>query len=142
MTLAGGRDRALHMTALLLDTHAFVWAQSAPDRLSPTARKALEDGHNRLVVSAATAWELVIKFRAGRFPTAEPLVRQFESLSESLGIEVLPISAAHALRAGGLRWDHTDPFDRMLVAQAMLEDCVLVTRDRAMADVVGLSILW
>lgn len=130
------------MTGFLLDTHALVWANSAPDRLSPAARSLIEDVANSLVVSAASAWELAIKFRSGRFPAAEPLVRQFEMVCARVGASAMAITAAHAVRAGGLAWSHVDPFDRMLVAQAMMEDLTLVTRDATMREVVGLSTVW
>lgn len=130
------------MTRLLLDTHALVWATGDPARLSPVARTLIEDPGNDLVVSAASAWELAIKFRSGRFPAAEPLVRQFADVTGRLGATALAITDRHALRAGGLSWTHPDPFDRMLVAQALLEDLVLVTRDRVMAEVAGLATAW
>jgi PIN domain nuclease of toxin-antitoxin system len=130
------------MTRLLLDTHALVWASAAPDRLSSTARGLITDAANPLVVSAASAWELASKFRSGRFPTAEPLVRQFDAICAGIGATTLAMTTAHALRAGGLAWEHPDPFDRMLVAQALLEDLTLVTRDGAMRAVAGLSTAW
>lgn len=130
------------MTDLLLDTHAFVWAISAPDRLGDTARGLVEDPSNRVLVSAATAWELATKTRLGRFPEAEPIVAQYRELVETLGAQELAITGAHALRAGGLRWDHRDPFDRMLAAQALLEHATLVSRDNAFADLGGLDVRW
>lgn len=130
------------MTELLLDTHAFVWAISAPDRLGASARNQVEDPSNRLFVSAATAWELATKTRLGRFPEAEPIVAQYHELVAALGAQELAITGAHALRAGGLRWDHRDPFDRMLAAQALLEHATLVTRDPAFAELVGVDVSW
>lgn len=130
------------MTGFLLDTHALVWANTDPDRLSSTVRLLIEDTANALVVSAASAWELAIKFRSGRFPAAEPLVRQFEMVCARVGASTMAITAAHAIRAGGLTWGHVDPFDRMLVAQAMMEELTLVTRDSTMREVVGLSAAW
>jgi PIN domain nuclease of toxin-antitoxin system len=130
------------VSALLLDTHALVWAIAAPERLSPTARSLIEDPANPLVVSAVSAWELAVKFRSGRFPSAEPLVRQFESVSARIGASALSMTTAHAVRAGGLAWEHADPFDRMLVAQALMENLTLVTRDRTMRAVDGLLTAW
>lgn len=130
------------MTDLLLDTHVFVWSVSSPDRLSPSARRQVEDPANRLLVSAATAWELATKTRLGRFPEAEPIVAQYRELVVELGAHELAITGAHALRAGGLRWDHRDPFDRMLAAQALMEHATLVTRDGAFADLGGLDVSW
>ncbi len=130
------------MTVLLLDTHAFVWAIADPDRLGTLAREHLEDPTVPVLVSAATAWELATKVRLGRFPEAEPVVAQFQDLVTTLGARELTVTTSHALRAGGLRWGHRDPFDRMLAAQALLEHTTLVTRDRAFSEVVGLDILW
>lgn len=130
------------MTDLLLDTHAFVWAISAPDRLGGTARGLVEDPTNRVLVSAATAWELATKTRLGRFPEAEPIVAQYRELVAALGAQELAITGSHALRAGGLRWDHRDPFDRMLAAQALIEHATLVTRDGAFAELGGLDVSW
>lgn len=130
------------MTDLLLDTHAFVWAISTPDRLGGSARALVEDPANRVLVSAATAWELATKTRLGRFPEAEPIVVQYRELVAALGAQELAVSSAHALRAGGLRWDHRDPFDRMLAAQALLEHATLVTRDGAFAELGGVDVVW
>lgn len=130
------------MTDLLLDTHTFVWAISAPDRLGAAARAHVEDPGNRLLVSAATAWELATKTRLGRFAEAEPIVAQYRGLVAELGAQELAVTSTHALRAGGLRWDHRDPFDRMLAAQALLEHATLVTRDVAFADLGGLAVTW
>jgi PIN domain nuclease of toxin-antitoxin system len=93
-------------------------------------------------VSAATAWELATKTRLGRFPEAEPIVAQFADAVRELGATDLPVDASHALRAGGIRWDHRDPFDRMLAAQAMVQHLTLATRDAAFAELAGLDLLW
>jgi PIN domain nuclease of toxin-antitoxin system len=130
------------VTALLLDTHALVWAIAAPDRLGRRARAAIEHPRSDLVVSAASAWELATKVRLGRFPEAEPIVAQFDECVERLRARHLPITSRHAMRSGGLRWDHRDPFDRMLAAQALLEHATLVTTDAAFTDLGGLELLW
>lgn len=130
------------MNGLLLDTHAFVWAASAPGRLGPGARRALEDPTTDLWVSAASAWELATKHRTGRFPEAEALVTSFGGICDRLRARTLSISAHHALRAGGFPWDHRDPFDRMLAAQALLDDLTLVTVDAAFGNLPGLRLLW
>jgi PIN domain nuclease of toxin-antitoxin system len=126
----------------LLDTHALVWAVGTPDRLSGAAHAQIEDPGNELFVSSATAWELATKFRLGKFPEAETLVRRYAPVLEELGAQELPIDAAHALRAGSLRWPHRDPFDRMLVAQAMIENMALVSRDRVIGALTGLAVVW
>jgi len=127
---------------LLLDTHAYVWALTDPDRLSVRARTAIEATSNTLLVSAATAWEMAIKHRAGKWPEAEILLSQHDSLTSRLGAQSLPISAGDAIRAGSLDWDHADPFDRMLAAQSLLHQAALVTRDDAFGHLRGLTIIW
>lgn len=130
------------MTTLILDTHAYAWALTAPDRLGAAARSAVADRTNRVLVSAASTWEMAIKHRSGKWPEAERLLSDHESLMSRLGTESLEISWRHARRAGALAWEHADPFDRMLAAQALTEDCTLVTKDAAFDDVGGLQILW
>lgn len=130
------------MTILLLDTHAYVWALTDPDRLSGRARTAIEEPSNAVLVSAATAWEMAIKHRVGRWPEAEILLAQHNDLTSRLGAQSLDISAADAIRAGSLDWDHADPFDRMLAAQSLLHQAALVTRDAAFGHLRGLSIIW
>ena len=125
------------MSTLLLDTHALAWAVGRPDRLSDRARSAVADPANHLIVSAASAWELSTKLRLGRFPEAELLVAQFPSLVAELGAEPPPITDRHALRAGRLGWDHRDPLDRMLAAQALLEPATPPTRDHAFPALGG-----
>ena len=130
------------MTILLLDTHAYVWALTAPDRLSGRARTAIEETRNIVIVSAVSAWEMAIKYRAGRWPEAEILLAQHDDLTSRLGAQSLDICAADAIRAGSLDWDHADPFDRMLAAQSLRHQAALVTRDAAFGDLRGLTILW
>lgn len=130
------------MTTVLLDTHAYVWALTDPDRLSGRARTAIEAPSNVVFVSAATAWEMAIKYRAGRWPEAEILLAQHDDLTSRLGAQALDISAADAIRAGSLDWDHADPFDRMLAAQSLLHQAALLTCDAAFGDLRGLTIIW
>lgn len=130
------------MTTLLLDTHAYVWAVTAPHLLSDRAATTIADPANTLLVSAASAWEMAIKHRAGKWPEAEVLLGQHDGVVERLGARTQPITAADAIRAGGLSWAHSDPFDRMLAAQALLHSATLVTRDRAFSEVIGIALLW
>ncbi|MDR2215770.1 MAG: type II toxin-antitoxin system VapC family toxin [Nevskiaceae bacterium] len=127
---------------LLLDTHTFVWALSKPDRLSSAARQALENPANALFVSAASVWEMAIKFHRGKWPEAEPLVFGLTPILNRLRAKLWPIDGAHALRAGLLGWSHNDPFDRMLAAQALANQFTLVTQDEAFRNVPALSVLW
>lgn len=130
------------MSGYLLDTHAYVWAVTDPARLSSASRTVLEDVSTTVFVSAATAWEMATKLRAGRWPEVEPLVRAHEQLLARLRAVPLDIDAADAVRAGGLVWEHRDPFDRVLAAQAMRRDLDLVSRDDAFNEVVGLRTVW
>lgn len=127
---------------MLLDTHAFVWAVAAPDRLSSHALEVIADPTVALLVSAATAWEISIKHRSGRWPEVAPLLSQFARLTKDLGATHLPITSEHALSAGSLDWQHTDPFDRALAAQAMSEGVALISKDPAFASLPGLTRLW
>lgn len=127
---------------VLLDTHAFVWALTAPDRLSAAAREAISDATTPLLLSAASAWEMSIKHRSGRWPEVAILLRQYDRVASRLGVTRLAITTEHALAAGGFDWEHADPFDRVLAAQAMAEGVPLVSRDKAFRELPGLRVLW
>ncbi|GAC1611877.1 MAG: hypothetical protein NVS3B26_29120 [Mycobacteriales bacterium] len=86
--------------------------------------------------------EMTIKHRAGTWPEAQFLLAQHDDVISRLGAQSLDITAADAIRAGSLDWDHADPFDRMLAAQSLLHHAALVTRDAAFGDLRGLTIIW
>jgi PIN domain nuclease of toxin-antitoxin system len=111
---------------LLLDTHALLWALLAPDRLSPTAVDAIEDGANEVFVSVVSAWEIEVKRAKGKLPVAVPLS---EALSEQR-FKTLPVTLPYVFAVESLPRRHRDPFDRMLIVQAQLEEMTLVTSDR------------
>ena len=113
---------------LLLDTHVLLWATLRPRLLPDQLQSQLLNPEHTLILSAATAWELSIKHHLGKLPEAA-LLLAFPEVARQLGSEILSISAVHAVQAGALAWAHRDPFDRMLVAQAQLEGCRLVTLD-------------
>lgn len=115
----------------LLDTHVLLWALSTPERIPEDVRDLLTDTQHGLAVSAASAWEVATKVRLGKLDAA-PLVRTWDRRIAGIGASVVPISSEHALYAGEMTWGHRDPFDRMLVAQATLEDMSLVTVDDAL----------
>jgi len=127
---------------VLLDTHAFAWAVISPERLSKAALEVISDATVPLVVSAVTAWEIGIKHRSGRWPEAAVLTRQYHRLVERLGATELSLHSSHALSAGVLDWEHADPFDRALAAQAMQEGVPLVSRDSAFRALPGLTVIW
>ena len=114
----------------LLDTHTLLWALTASSSLSTRARRLLEDGSNEILVSAVSAWEIATKVRLGKLPTGEELISEFSFYLKQLGVEALPISMEHALRAGRLPGEHRDPFDRMLIAQSQAEDIPILSNDR------------
>jgi PIN domain nuclease of toxin-antitoxin system len=114
----------------LLDTHTLLWCFNDSRLLSPRARKLVEDGGNEILVSAASGWEIATKVRLGKLPTGEELVSELDRYLAQLGCDTLPISLDHAVRAGGLPGEHRDPFDRMLIAQAQMENLKIISNDR------------
>lgn len=112
----------------LLDTHALLWLATDPDRVTAHLRSELEAAES-IFVSAASAYEVAQKSRLGRLPHGERLLARWEYLLDVLLAAELPLSVRHMREAGGLAWEHRDPFDRMLVAQARLDGLVLVTKD-------------
>jgi PIN domain nuclease of toxin-antitoxin system len=127
---------------LLLDTHTFLWWVFADPRLSRRARTAIEDDvENQIFVSAASAWEIATKYRIGKLPDAAVVAGDVAGAIAEEGFNELSVSVRHAERAGGLVGHHQDPFDRMLIAQAMLDDLGLVSNERAF-DVYGVKRVW
>ena len=121
-----------------MDTHVLVWMAAEPERLPPAVAAAVIDPGNEVFVSAVSVWEIAIKRALGRLPF--PLDR-LDALLAEMGIEVLDLTAAHAIAAGGLPRHHDDPFDRALVAQARVEGMTLVSAD---ANIVryDVAVLW
>jgi PIN domain nuclease of toxin-antitoxin system len=113
---------------VLLDTHVLLWSIDEPERIGPEARIAFRDDITETVVSVVTLWEIAIKQAAGRLRAPQNMPDRVRAL----GHEILPISVEHAWRVGVLPMHHRDPFDRLLVAQAMIEDLAIVTHDHAM----------
>jgi PIN domain nuclease of toxin-antitoxin system len=115
---------------LLLDTHAFLWWLEGNRRLSQKARQSMEDPETAVFVSAASAWEIATKFRLGKLPGAAAIANDIAAAVASQAFTPLVITLVHAQRAGALRSEHRDPFDRMLIAQAQIEDLFLVTNEK------------
>ncbi len=122
----------------LLDTHALIWALSRPARLGKGARRVIESGHNEVFASAASAWEIGIKAGLGKisFPLDD-----LPAALAATGITELPVTARHAIAVKDLPPLHRDPFDRMLVAQARVEELVLISEDEALAA-YRVATLW
>lgn len=125
----------------LLDTHALLWWLFDDRRLSRRAREVIEDGANAVLVSAASAWEIMTKHHLGKLPHAGAVTRDLPGAVRRAGFEPLAISLDHAVEAGRLASPHRDPFDRMLAAQARLEGLPLITDDRAFSA-LSVSTLW
>lgn len=126
---------------LLLDTHAFFWWLSGSSRLSLPARQAIADEDNEVMVSAASAWEIATKHRIGKLPDAEALALDIPGAIAGQNFEELPITIEHAAHAGALPGPHRDPFDRMLIAQALSGNLVLVSIESLFAS-YGVRRLW
>ena len=114
---------------LLLDTHAFLWWLAGSRRLSEPARRAIENEANDVLISAASAWEITTKHRLGKLPEADAVALDVSGTIASQSFEELPISVDDAGRAGALPGPHRDPFDRVLAAQALARDLVVVSTD-------------
>jgi len=121
---------------LLLDTHVFLWWRTNDPRLNASAREAITTA-SIVLVSAASAWEAAIKIALGRLTLPEPFSRGVDHS----GFRRLAISFEHSEAAAALPRHHGDPFDRMLVAQAQLEGCTLVTHDQLLRP-YAVATLW
>jgi PIN domain nuclease of toxin-antitoxin system len=126
------------MTRLLLDTNVVVWLLLTDrDAFSADAGAALTDEHNAISLSAVSVWEIAIKRSLGKLEI-EP---GWASTLARLDFDPLPVTAAHAREVEHLPWHHRDPFDRLLVAQAAMEDHALVSADARLAD-YGVEVIW
>jgi PIN domain nuclease of toxin-antitoxin system len=125
----------------LLDTHVLLWWLLDMEWLSATARAAIADADNETFVSAASVWEISIKYKQGKLPEAARLMADLEGAIASEGFAAMPITIRHGDKAGALPLHHKNPFDRMLIAQAMSESLTLVSNER-LFDRYGITRLW
>ena len=126
---------------LLLDTKAFIWWLEGSEELPPSVRRLIGDGGNEVLVSAAVVWEITTKHRIGKLPEAQALVNDVAGAIDDQGFEEMPITVGDAARAGGLSGPLRDPFDRMLIAQALSRDLRLVSNE-SLFDHYGVRRLW
>ncbi|MGV3763588.1 type II toxin-antitoxin system VapC family toxin [Parapedobacter sp.] len=125
---------------LLLDTHALIWYITDNHRLPAKTRSLIEFPENNCFVSLATYWEMAIKNSLGRLDFKKPIVTIFEIVEQS-GFEILPINVNHILRATSLPFHHYDPFDRMIIGQAIADDLSIVTKDEKFPQ-YEVNLLW
>jgi PIN domain nuclease of toxin-antitoxin system len=118
---------------LLLDTHIFLWLQTAPERLGEQLR-LVEDERTVLFLSVASSWEIAVKYQLGKLPLPEPPQRYVPDRMRAIAARPLPIEHHHALAVATLPPLHRDPFDRLLVAQATLDDLTILTADSQVAQ--------
>lgn len=126
---------------LLLDTCTFLWAVAEPARLSDKARAALADSGNEVHLSAISAWEIAVKQARGHLELSEPAAQYVPKYRETLQLLELPLDEASALQVARLPKAHKDPFDRMLVCQAITHGLAIVTPDPLVVQ-YPVGILW
>jgi len=125
---------------LLLDTHAFIWFATGDAQLGAAAALAIAEADNEVLLSSASVWEMAIKASLGKLVLTAPLA-SIVAAAEERGIQSLPVSAAHALRVESLAFHHRDPFDRLLIGQALEEHLIIATCDEAFRN-YGVPLLW
>lgn len=125
---------------LLLDTHTLIWHYEDRPQLSETANLVLDDPSNHLFISVVSLWEMAIKSSRGKLTLSDPL-HSIINVYKKSGATILPIGPEHALATQKLPWRHSDPFDRLLIAQAMHEDLILLSRDAMFAG-YPVRLLW
>ena len=126
---------------LLMDSHALIWYVDQDNLLSPPAHAAISDAANDLLFSAGSIWEISIKVGLGKLALSLPFSDWMASAISDLGLAVLPITVQYAAVQAGLPRYHGDPFDRLLVAHALVEDVAIVSADDTM-DLYGIRRIW
>jgi PIN domain nuclease of toxin-antitoxin system len=126
---------------LLLDTHVFVWMHEDPNKISSRAFAELSNPSNKLFLSIASVWELQIKIQAKKFKFKETLEEVIEIEQITNGLQILSVTLTHALHLENLPPHHKDPFDRLLISQAIVENMILVSADASFAK-YQVNLLW
>jgi len=126
------------VSGLLIDTNVAVWLLLGKrEAVTGAAREQLEDEHNMVMVSAVSVWEIAIKRSLGKLQIEDRWAQELTRL----GFDPLPVNARHAERVEHLPWQHRDPFDRLLIAQALVDGLTLVSADGRLAE-YGVTVLW
>ena len=126
---------------ILLDTHTFLWAAVDSDQLSPNASELFLDTQNNLYLSMASIWEMAIKRSLGKLTFHKPMEAYILDVLQENAIQVLPIDFRHVIRVSALPFHHRDPFDRLLISQALEDKISLLGCDTAF-DAYGVKRLW
>ena len=129
------------MPRLLLDTHAFLWWIDDAPELTPAARRAIGDVNNECYLSLASCWELAIKASLGKLRLTSPVERFVSEQITANGFTLLNIELRHTAKVEKLPFHHRDPFDRLLIAQALAEKLTIVSADKIFRD-YGVKVLW
>jgi PIN domain nuclease of toxin-antitoxin system len=129
------------VTEILMDTHTLLWFDITPAKLSTPAQALIRDPSTTVFVSSMTAWEIGIKYAIGKLPEAGDLVLQFHQKLSQYGFLEIAFTSHDALRAARLPVTHKDPFDRVLVAQALERKLIIVSMDSAL-DALGVQRFW
>jgi PIN domain nuclease of toxin-antitoxin system len=126
---------------LLVDSHTLIWAVDDPSRLSAAAIAALRDPANELFLSAATVWEIGIKVSLGKLALSLPYRDWMHRAIADLNLSLLPVTVDYSAAQAGLPWSHRDPFDRLLIAQALVDSLSIVSAD-VQFDAYGITRVW
>jgi len=126
---------------MLVDTHALIWYVDQDHLLTPVAHAAITDPANDLLLSAATVWELAIKVGQGKLSLSLPYRQWMDKAIADLGLILLPVTVEYADRQAALPYHHKDPFDRLIIAQALVEGMRVVSAD-AIFDTYGITRIW
>ena len=126
---------------LLLDSHTFVWMHEEPHKLSVKIAHEILNPANRIFLSVASVWELQIKIKLGKFSFSDTLENVIAQEQQTNNLQILPVELSHALYLENLPLHHKDPFDRLLISQAIVENLTLVSADANFAN-YQVNLLW
>ena len=126
---------------LLLDTHAFIWLNNEPSRLSETVRQLCQSGMHEFYLSLASPWEMQIKHQLGKLSLDVPLDELIQRNIQSNYIQLLPIESKHISHLERLPFHHNDPFDRVIIAQAVVEQMTIISVDSAFSA-YSVAVIW
>lgn len=126
---------------LLLDSHAFIWMHEEPQKLSVNAASEIINPANQLFLSVTSVWELQIKIAIGKFRFSDTLENVILQEQQANNLQILPVKLAHALYLENLPLHHKDPFDRLLISQAIVENMTLISADANFAN-YQINLLW